>query len=463
MNTKTNALAATLVCAMAAISFSASFNAADSDRVKEARKAVVTIIHLAADGSEALRGNGFLISADGLVVTNAHLVARAAKLRIQLSGGDVYDQATLRAMDVAADLAVVKIPAFNAPFVALSRLQKPIAGSKVFIAHQGKPGGDSTAPQSKILAEHKLAPGAELFSVESRFDAAAKGCPVFDEQGGCLGISTLSYQTEAGAGVVVSVNRILDLAAQNLNQPLEMVDWSGWKTDEDTSFSQQLASSGLRRRWPRPELWTEKRLTRRLEIALEFDPTDLQTKTLQAQAFIQERNYKRAADRLAEVLAREPDSIPVQTLKGDLLHHTGDFDEARSVYQSIVERGHQAPHNYGKDLRAILLHRASHDHAIGECSGPLAVGADDLSFLPTWGQDRFTIAYDKIKRITVKSTLKSGQTVYEFNFHFTVPAVNRDKTWSKDEFQIRFVEQETRQNLLDYLRQRGVEASEVAK
>lgn len=462
MNTRINALALLLACAVAAISFGAALGVVISDRVKEAQKAIVTIIQIAPDGSETLRGNGFLISADGLVVTNAHLVARAAKLRIQLSGGDVYDQATLRAMDVVADLAVIKIPAFNTPFVALSRLQSPVAGTAILVAHQSKPVDKPIAPQSKALAQRTIAPGVELFSVETQFNAATKGCPVFDEQGNCLGIATLSYQTEAGAGVVVSVNRILDLMAQNLNQPLETVDWAKWKTDEDAPSSQRLASSGLRRRWPRPELWTEKRLTRRLEMALEFDPTDLQTKTLQAQAFIQERNYQRAADRLAEVLVREPDSIPVLTLKGDLLYHTGDYDEARRVYQGIVERGYQAPHNYDKEQRAILLHRASHEHAIGECSGALGIGADELSFLP-WGQDRFTIAYDKIKKIAIKTTLRSGQTVYEFNFYFVSPAINRDKTWSKNEFQIRFAEQEIKQNLLVHLRQRGVETVETEK
>ena len=78
------------------------------------------MVHLAADGTEILRGHGFLISGEGLLVTNYHLVVRAKRLRATLASGDIYDQVSLKALDPAADLAILKIAAFNAPYVPLS-------------------------------------------------------------------------------------------------------------------------------------------------------------------------------------------------------------------------------------------------------------------------------------------------------------------------------------------------------
>lgn len=53
-------------------------------------------------------GSGFVVSADGLVVTNAHVVANRRRVRVRLASGELYD-AVVRQVDQVADIATLKI------------------------------------------------------------------------------------------------------------------------------------------------------------------------------------------------------------------------------------------------------------------------------------------------------------------------------------------------------------------
>ncbi|NXQ59949.1 HTRA2 protease, partial [Anthoscopus minutus] len=53
-------------------------------------------------------GSGFLVSPDGLIVTNAHVVANRRRVRVKLASGEMYD-AVVHDVDQVADIATIKI------------------------------------------------------------------------------------------------------------------------------------------------------------------------------------------------------------------------------------------------------------------------------------------------------------------------------------------------------------------
>lgn len=55
-------------------------------------------------------GSGFIISSDGLIVTNAHVVANKSGVRVKLTNGQTY-HASVQDVDPAADIATIKISA----------------------------------------------------------------------------------------------------------------------------------------------------------------------------------------------------------------------------------------------------------------------------------------------------------------------------------------------------------------
>jgi len=450
-------------------------------RLGQPQPAIVAITHLAADGSPLLNGRGFLIGEDGVLVTNYHLIAQAARLRIQMSNGDVYDQATIRALDPIGDLAILKIPAFKTPALALARREMPAVGATVQVAVAPKAPATASTRSGKVFVHYKLAPGADAFAAGFALDAGARGCPVFDERGQCAGIATTVYQpinsaaegapaekaapAVATGAAVISVNRILDLLDDKLpiNRPLDLMDWNAWKPAPVEPGAEQLAALGLRRHWPRAEMWTEKNQMRRLELALNFDPTDGEIKTLLVRIYLQQRLFERARRQIDELRAAEPSKAALIELTGDLEYLSGNYDEARKTYRQIVAQGFHTPHNYNRRYDGAQLHGVIHQHFADYCAGPLILGSREFVYLPGWPLDQIAVAYDKLKLVTIRPGLRAGQAVYEVEIKFAGAVFNIDQTQKKEEIKLFIAEKGLKESLVSYLRRRGVEAVEPTK
>ncbi|NXP60068.1 HTRA2 protease, partial [Chloropsis cyanopogon] len=81
-------------------------------------------------------GSGFLVSPDGLIVTNAHVVANRRRVRVRLASGEMYD-AVVQDVDQVADIATIKI--------------KPKVRVRVCVTAVGTPGsGPSRCPQHPL-------------------------------------------------------------------------------------------------------------------------------------------------------------------------------------------------------------------------------------------------------------------------------------------------------------------------
>jgi len=422
---------------------------------QDVNRAVAEVIHLAADGSDILRGNGFLISSDGLLVTNYHVVVGAARLRVQIANGDVYDHVIVEALDPDGDIAVLKLPAFQAPYLRKANW-KPTSGESIRLV------GRNVAYDGAVEAVHTLAPDLDIVIAKLRVDARSKGGPVVNAQGESLGIVTLTYEPGAGMTTVIPLTRVDALLSKRLSQPLEDIKWESWSAAANPAHAPALEKAGLRRRLPDPRIRGEKDLSRRLELALAFDPTDLAAKALLARAYIRQGLYEKAGAEIDQVLAADPNSSAVVVLKGDLLVHTGQFDEARKLYQSVVDKGLQPPNNYSKARKGVVSGQGFHDHAIQFCQGNVVLGADEFAYEGGWG-DAFFVRFDTIKAVTVKPMLWSGRTVYQFKLQFRSPVANTSETWKKENFTLRIPELEVRDNLVRYLKQRGVALTEQAK
>ncbi|XP_018431361.1 PREDICTED: serine protease HTRA2, mitochondrial-like, partial [Nanorana parkeri] len=82
-------------------------------------------------------GSGFLVSSDGLIVTNAHVVANKRNVRVKLHNGDVYE-AQVQATDPIQDIATIKISAkVPLPTLPLARSSEVRQGE--FVVAMGTP------------------------------------------------------------------------------------------------------------------------------------------------------------------------------------------------------------------------------------------------------------------------------------------------------------------------------------
>ena len=75
-------------------------------------------------------GSGIVISQDGFVMTNHHVIENANKITVTLSGGNEYE-AEIVGFDVTSDLALLKLEGDNFPFADLGNSDELIIGEWV--------------------------------------------------------------------------------------------------------------------------------------------------------------------------------------------------------------------------------------------------------------------------------------------------------------------------------------------
>ena len=84
-----------------------------ADVVRHSRDAVVQIVVSDQSGNEASLGSGFVVSADGKVVTNYHVVQNAYAGVVKLANGSFFPVEGVLAVDTDRDLAILKVEEKN--------------------------------------------------------------------------------------------------------------------------------------------------------------------------------------------------------------------------------------------------------------------------------------------------------------------------------------------------------------
>ena len=152
-------------------------------------------------------GSGFIISADGIVVTNNHVVApdNRAKLEsitVTLSDGTEYE-AELVGADAASDLAVLKIKAARTfPFVTFGDSSKSRVGE--WVVAIGNPfglGGTVTSGIISAVYRNTGQGGAydRYIQTDASINRGNSGGPLFDMRGQVIGINNAIFSPTGGS------------------------------------------------------------------------------------------------------------------------------------------------------------------------------------------------------------------------------------------------------------------------
>ena len=186
-------------------------------------------------------GSGFIISPDGLILTNAHVVRDAKDVTVKLSDRREYTAKVL-GFDTATDIAVLKIDAKGLPVVRLGDPRNLEVGDPVLAI--GAPYGlEQTATSGIVSAKGRSLPGdavVPFIQTDAAVNPGNSGGPLFDGTGSVVGINSQIYSRTGGfQGVSFAIpinvalkvkdqivatgkaqHGLLDVTVQDLNQPL---------------------------------------------------------------------------------------------------------------------------------------------------------------------------------------------------------------------------------------------------
>ncbi|HET9642473.1 MAG TPA: DegQ family serine endoprotease [Burkholderiaceae bacterium] len=145
------------------------------------------------------QGSGFIVSADGLILTNAHVVREAKEVTVKLQDRREYRAKVLGA-DPATDVAVLRIEAKNLPVVRLGDLKNIEVGDPVLAI--GAPFGlEQTATQGIVSAKGRSLPGdayVPFIQTDAAVNPGNSGGPLFDGAGNVIGINAQIYSQTGG-------------------------------------------------------------------------------------------------------------------------------------------------------------------------------------------------------------------------------------------------------------------------
>jgi serine protease Do len=193
-------------------------------------------------GSGRSTGSGFVLTPDGLVVTNNHVVAKAQQIAVRLADGREFE-AEVVGRDASTDVALLRLkevgPA-SLPVVYLGDSDRLEVGD--WVVAIGNPFGlDHSVSHGMISAKERVL-GVGVFDDFIQTDALINpgnsGGPLFNMRGEVVGVNTAIMSQGQGIGFAVPINMVKDLLP-NLreNGRLER-GWLGVNIDDELPFEE---------------------------------------------------------------------------------------------------------------------------------------------------------------------------------------------------------------------------------
>jgi len=199
-------------------------------------------------------GSGVIISEDGYILTNEHVVRGADELKVTLTDGKEY-KGKIVGQDHTSDLAVVKIEGRRFPYAPLGDSDSLIIGEWAIAL--GNPFGyllDDPHPTvtvgviSALNRDIKMDPQEgrsyrKMIQTDAAINPGNSGGPLVDANGQVIGINTFIFSTSRGSegiGFAIPIDRAKRIISDLISKGKVVKGWVGIKVQD---LTQLLASS----------------------------------------------------------------------------------------------------------------------------------------------------------------------------------------------------------------------------
>lgn len=184
-------------------------------------------------------GSGVIVSAQGYILTNYHVVASADEIEVALADGRKISAKTIGA-DPETDIAVLKINIDNAPAITFGNLEQAKVGDVVLAI--GNPFGvGQTVTMGIISALGRNRLGINTFENFIQTDAAINpgnsGGALVDAQGNLIGINSAIYSRSGGSmgiGFAIPVSTVKQMMEQIIKNGSVTRGWIGVEVQDIT-------------------------------------------------------------------------------------------------------------------------------------------------------------------------------------------------------------------------------------
>jgi serine protease Do len=144
-------------------------------------------------------GSGFIVSADGIILTNAHVVANADEVSVKLTDKREF-KAKVLGSDKTTDIAVLKIDAKDLPYVRIGNPNQTKVGE--WVVAIGQPYGfENTVTSGIVSAKARALPDdsyVRFIQTDAAVNPGNSGGPLFNLKGEVIGINSQIFSRSGG-------------------------------------------------------------------------------------------------------------------------------------------------------------------------------------------------------------------------------------------------------------------------
>lgn len=179
---------------------------------RDARPSIAVITFQGREGQQQGLGTGFVVSAEGLIATNLHVLGEARPLSVRFADGSTHEVTEIHASDRHLDLAVVRIrkPERKLAPLTLGDSDRLRDGMPVVVL--GNPVGlQHSVVSGSVISGTREVEGRKMIQLAVAIEPGNSGGPVLDMQGRVQGIVTLKSLVTKNLGFAMEVNALKSL------------------------------------------------------------------------------------------------------------------------------------------------------------------------------------------------------------------------------------------------------------
>jgi len=214
-------------------------NSKNSKGISEAALSVVNIIATNSSNSPGYRmrgnqeivGSGIIISDDGYIITNLHIIDRKKEINVELEDGQIKT-ANVIGYDQRSDLAVIKIsPQEPLIPIKLANSKSIYVGDEVFaIGNAFGLGKTFTSGIVSATGRDYGNPYLELIQTDAAINPGNSGGALLNHRGNLIGMNTKIFSktgSYAGIGFALPSNKMIDVASEIIKYGSVQQSWIG--------------------------------------------------------------------------------------------------------------------------------------------------------------------------------------------------------------------------------------------
>ena len=197
----------------------------------EAIRAFVTL------GTPRGSGSGSIISSNGLILTNAHVVRGAKEVTVQANNGNTY-AGTVVSVDEGNDLALVQLNTRDSlPTVRIGNVNNLRVGQQVFAI--GTPFGFTGTLTTGIIS--RLAPNGDI-QTDAAINQGNSGGPLLNAQGELIGVNKSIYNPNGGGNIGISFATNISVARTFVDRYARTGNGNNAALPQDAGIAQSPAN-----------------------------------------------------------------------------------------------------------------------------------------------------------------------------------------------------------------------------